>query len=55
MEFFNSDGFTLEDQKIRDNTLVDILTSKGIRLLTIKYNKIDEIDDILNRELGTLQ
>lgn len=55
VEFFHSDGFTLEDQKIRDNTLVDILTSKGIRLLTIKYNKIDEIDDILNRELGTLQ
>lgn len=55
VEFFHSDGFTLEDQKIRDNTLVDILTSKGIRLLTIKYNKIDEIDDILNREFGTLQ
>lgn len=55
VEFFHSDGFTLEDQKIRDNTLVDILTSKGIRLLTIKYNEIDEIDDILNRELGTPQ
>lgn len=53
VEFFHSDGFTLEDQKIRDNTLLDILTSKGIRLLTIKYNEIDEIDDILNRELGT--
>ena len=49
--FFNKKEWTLEDQQIRDATLVDVLQRKGIRLLVIKYDDINRIQSILKREL----
>lgn len=49
--FFNNKEWTLEDQQIRDATLIDVLQRKGIRLLVIKYDDINRIQSILKREL----
>ena len=49
--FFNNKEWTLEDQQIRDATLVDVLQRQGIRLLVIKYDDINRIQSILKREL----
>lgn len=52
IKHFHSDGFTLEDQKIRDETLATICKERNIKLITIKWDQIDDMPEILSRELN---
>ena len=52
IKHFHSDGFTLEDQKVRDETLATICKERNIKLITIKWDQIDDMPEILSRELN---
>ena len=52
IKHFHSDGYTLEDQKIRDETLATICKERNIKLIIIKWDQIDDMAEILSRELN---
>ena len=51
VEHFHTKDWTLEDQKIRDDTLRAYCKTHKISLLEIKYDKIDKIPQILSKAI----
>lgn len=49
--FHSTKDWTFEDQQIRDQTLRDYCTKHNIHLIEIRYDQMDDIEEILKREL----